>query len=124
MSALAGVRPSFAPPVPQSQEELHLSESMVLDLVLRRLLLDGFSTLQSLSKSLRLSIPIIDKAFRHLRGQQLLEVKGMIGNDYQFVLSQAGKDLATPGELVRPVFPLNQLATQYTTAGQSSKAPC
>jgi hypothetical protein len=95
MSSLAGVPPSFAPPVPQSYEELHLSESLVLDLVLRRLLLDGFSSLQSLGRSLRLSIPIVDKAFRHLRSQQLLEVKGMIGNDYQFVLSQAGKDLAT-----------------------------
>ncbi len=76
-------------------EDLHLSQSLVLDLVLRRLLLDGFSSLQGLSKSLRLSIPIVDQAFRHLRKQQLLEVKGMIGNDYQFVLSQAGRELAT-----------------------------
>jgi hypothetical protein len=48
-----------------------------------------------LAKSLRLSVPVVDKAFQHLRKQQLLEVKGMLGNDYQFVLSQAGKDLAT-----------------------------
>jgi hypothetical protein len=94
-ATFAGVRPSFAPPVPQTIEELNLSDSLVLDLVLRRMLLDGFSSLQKLSKSLRLSIPIIDRAFRHLRGQQLVEVKGMLGNDYQFVLSQAGKDLAT-----------------------------
>ena len=94
-ATFAGVRPSFAPPVPQTIEELNLPDSLVLDLVLRRLLLDGFSSLQKLSKSLRLSIPIIDRAFRHLRGQQLLEVKGMLGNDYQFVLSQAGKELAT-----------------------------
>ncbi len=95
MSTLSGVSSNFAPPVPQSMEELRLSESMVFDLVLRRMLLDGFCSLQGLSKSLRLSVPIIDQAFRHLRGQQLLEVKGMIGNDYQFVLSQAGKELAT-----------------------------
>lgn len=95
MASLAGVRPSFAPPVPQTMEDLHLSESLVLDLVLRRLLLEGFSSLQRLSKSLRLSIPIVDRTFRHLRRQQLVEVKGMLGNDYQFTLSQAGKDLAT-----------------------------
>ncbi len=95
MSTLTGVSSSFAPAVPQSMEELHLSESIVFDLVLRRLLLDGFSSLQGLSKSLRLSVPIIDHAFRHLRNQRLLEVKGMVGNDYQFVLSQAGKELAT-----------------------------
>ncbi len=94
-SAISGVRPSFAPPIPQSFEELNLPESLVLDLVLRRLLLDGFSSLQRLSKSLRLSLPIIDHAFRQLRTQQLIEVKGMLGNDYQFVLSEAGKQLAT-----------------------------
>ncbi len=68
---------------------------MVLDLVLRRLLLEGFSTLQSLSERLRLSLPIVDLAFRQLRQQQLLEVKGMVGNDYQFVLTSAGKQLAS-----------------------------
>jgi hypothetical protein len=67
----------------------------VLDLVLRRCLLEGFMTLGRLSKSLRVAIPVVDQAFRHLRSQQLVEVKGMIGNDYQFVLSAAGKDLAT-----------------------------
>ena len=79
MATLAGVRPSFAPPVPQNLEELNLAESMVLDLVLRRLLLEGFSSLQGLSTKLRLSIPIVEQAFRHLRSQQLVEVKGMIG---------------------------------------------
>lgn len=95
MSTLAGTQSSFAPPVPQTTEELHLSESLIFDLMLRRLLLDGFSSLQGLSVSLRLAVPIIDRAFQQLRRQQLLEVKGMIGNDYQFVLSQAGKELAT-----------------------------
>lgn len=95
MSTLANTSPSFAPPVPQTTEDLHLPESLILDLVLRRLLLDGFSSLQGLSASLRLAVPIIDTAFQNLRKQRLLEVKGMIGNDYQFVLSQAGKELAT-----------------------------
>ena len=51
--------------------------------------------LESLAKHLRVSIPIVDVAFKHLRLQQLVEVKGMIGNDYSFVLSQAGKQLAS-----------------------------
>ena len=54
-----------------------------------RLLLEGFSTLKSLRDSLRLSLPIVHYAFSHLRNQQYLEVKGMIGNDYSFVLSQS-----------------------------------
>jgi len=58
-------------------------------------MLEGFSSLASLSRALKLSLPIIDQAFRQLRSQQLLEVKGMVGNDYTFVLSQAGKNLAS-----------------------------
>ncbi len=85
----------FAPPVPQNYGDLALPESLVLDLVLRRLLMQGFSSLKSLTEALKLSLPIVDTAFRHLRGQQLVEVKGMIGNDYSFVLSQAGKQLAS-----------------------------
>jgi hypothetical protein len=95
MSILPALRSSFAPASPQDYETLGIPESLVLDLVLRRLLLEGFSNLQSLSRSLKLSLPIVDQAFRHLRSQQLLEVKGMIGNDYTFVLSQAGKNLAS-----------------------------
>jgi predicted ATPase with chaperone activity len=67
---------------------------LVLDLVLRRLLLEGFSNLQSLSQTLKLSVPILNIVFNHMRQQQMVDVKGMVGNDYHFTLSQAGKLLA------------------------------
>lgn len=92
---MTGLRTGFAPAVPETFEALGISQSLVLDLVLRRLLLEGYSTLQSLSKSLRLSVAIIDTIFRHMRQQQLIEVKGMLGNDYNFLLSAAGRALAT-----------------------------
>jgi hypothetical protein len=95
MTAFAGVRAGFVPAVPKNHEELGIPRSLVLDLVLRRLLIEGYSTLQSLAKALKLSIPIVDAAFRQLRSHQHVEVKGMIGNDYQFILSQSGKQLAT-----------------------------
>lgn len=93
-ATLASTRPAFRPPAPQTFEELGISQSLVLDLVLRRLLLEGFSNLQSLSQSLRLSVPILNIVFNHMRTQQMVEVKGMLGNDYHFTLSQAGKTLA------------------------------
>ncbi len=95
METLAPVRSAFAPPVPQTFEQLGIGESLVLDLVLRRMLLEGMSNLQRLSRCLRLSVPIIDAVFRHMRQQQLVEVKGMSGNDYNFSLSVAGKQLAS-----------------------------
>jgi len=95
MTSTDALRSTYSPSTPQSIEELGISQSLVLDLVLRRLLLEGFSTLASLSNSLRLSLPIVDIIFRQLRQQQLVEVKGMIGNDYHFVLTSAGKQLGS-----------------------------
>jgi hypothetical protein len=89
------VKKSFAPKVPQTFEELGISQSLVLDLMTRRLLLEGFSTLQNLSDKLKLSLPILNIVFQHMRQQQLVEVKGMVGNDYHFTLSSAGKLLAS-----------------------------
>jgi hypothetical protein len=95
MTSLYGPRSSFSSTTPQSIEELGIPQSLVIDLVLRRLLLEGFSTLASLSAALRLALPVIDFVFRHLRAQQVIEVKGMVGNDYQFILTTAGKQLAS-----------------------------
>jgi hypothetical protein len=94
METLAPVRSAFNPPTPQTFEQLGIPETLVLDLVLRRMLLEGTSNLQRLAKNLRLSVAIVDIVFRHMRQQQLVEVKGMNGNDYSFSLSAAGKQLA------------------------------
>jgi len=94
-ATLAPTRSGFSPSVPQNFEELGISQSLVMDLVLRRLLLEGFSNLQGLSEKLKLSVPILNVIFNQMRQQQLVEVKGMIGNDYHFTLSQAGKLLAS-----------------------------
>src|SRR5580698_5315995 len=94
MATFAPVRSTFSPPIPQGLKELGVPETLVLDLVLRRLLIEGYSSLASLSRSLRLSVPVIDAVFKHMRAQQLVEIKGMTGNDYNFLLSSAGKQLA------------------------------
>jgi hypothetical protein len=94
-ATLAPANTTFSPSVPQTFEELGISESLVLDLVVRRLMLEGFSNLQSLSNTLKLAVPVLNTVFNHMRQLQLVEVKGMIGNDYNFTLSQAGKQLAS-----------------------------
>jgi hypothetical protein len=93
-ATLAPAHTAFSPAIPQTFEDLGISQSLVLDLVVRRLLLEGFSNLQSLSNTLKLSVPILNIVFTHMRQLQLVEVKGMLGNDYNFTLSQAGKLLA------------------------------
>jgi hypothetical protein len=81
--------------VPQNFEDLGIQQSLILDLVLRRMLLEGTSTLMNLSDKLRVSVAIIDQIFRYMRNQQLVEVKGMLGNDYHFSLSGTGRNLAS-----------------------------
>src|SRR5262249_15884050 len=95
MITYAPVRTAFAPSIPQNFSELGISQNLVLDLFLRPMLIEGYSNLASLSRALRISIPIVDQAFKHMRQQQLVEVKGMSGNDYNFVLSAAGKQYAS-----------------------------
>jgi hypothetical protein len=94
-SALTAVRADFTPKIPQTIDELGITQSLVVDLVLRRVLLEGFSNLQTISQKLKLSGSIVNTVFQHMRQQQLVEVKGMVGNDYQFTLSGAGKALAS-----------------------------
>src|SRR5258708_1088661 len=94
MAAFAPVRTASSPAIPQNFAELGISEGLVLDLMLRRMVIEGNCTLASLGRSLRLAVPIVDAVFKHMRQQQLVEVKGMSGNDYNFVLSQAGNHMA------------------------------
>lgn len=122
-AATAGLRSGFVPSIPQTIEELGISQNLMLDLVLRRLMLEGYCTLSSLSSKLRVSIPVVDHVFRYMRQQQLVEVKGMIGNDYQFVLSGSGKQLASDR------FAISQYAgaapvslTQYQNATRAQSA--
>ncbi|MEP6963713.1 MAG: AAA family ATPase, partial [Acidobacteriota bacterium] len=95
MATFAPVRSNYRPSIPQDLKSLCVPETLVLDLVLRRMLIEGFSSLAGLSRSLRIAIPVVDAVFKHMRSQQLVEIKGMNGNDYNFVLSAAGKQLAS-----------------------------
>ncbi|MBZ5593042.1 MAG: AAA family ATPase [Acidobacteriia bacterium] len=83
----------FTPPVPRDMESLGLSSGLVMDLVLRRLSVESTGTIQSLSHFLKLPVPIVHAVFTNLRQQQLVEVKGMVGNDYRISLSGAGRSL-------------------------------
>src|SRR5215469_12090793 len=89
------IRPAFYPTVPERMEDLGVSEGLLLDLIVRRLSLEGTSTLADLGAKLKLSYPVADHLFRTMRQHQLVEVKGMLGNDYWITLSGAGRTLAS-----------------------------
>jgi len=92
--------PPCWPPVPTRLEDWNLPRPMMLDLMLRHIRVQGMATLGSLTASMRLSPGAVHELFQHLRQQQLLEVPGMVGNDYSVRLTTRGREQATvAGEL-------------------------
>lgn len=88
------VNPAFSPETSSGLQDLDIPESLVEDLMLRRLYTQGLSSIKSLSHSLRLPFPVILALFQRLRQQQLFEVTGVDGNDYTFTLSGEGREQA------------------------------
>jgi hypothetical protein len=82
------------PVVPERLEDLGIANSTVTDLILRYLWLHGAGSLEALHGVLKLSFPVLETLFHQFRVQHLLDVKGMLGNDYSFVLTATGRDLA------------------------------
>jgi len=88
------LRPEFSPRAVKDLRSLDIPESLVDDLILRRLYTMGSGSIKSLSSSLKLSFSLVQAMFERLRKQQLLIVTGMEGVDYNFTLSEAGRNLA------------------------------
>src|SRR3984893_8570766 len=108
------VRQDCWPLIPDRVEDLGIPRALIMDLILRYLWLHGAGTLASLHDSLKLSFPILETMFHQFRGQQLLEVKGMVGNDYSFSLTAAGRALATArNEVCQYVGPAPVSIQQY-----------
>src|SRR5436190_5345917 len=83
------------PIIPDRIEDMDIPRSLLGDLVLRYLWLHGSATLGALHETLKLSFPVLEAIFHQYRQQQLLEVKGMVGNDYSFTLTTSGRSQAT-----------------------------
>jgi predicted ATPase with chaperone activity len=102
------------PIVPDRLEDLGVPRSVVADLVLRYLWLHGSGTLHLLHQTLKLSFPLLETLFHQFRNQQLLEVKGMTGDDYSFTLTATGRaQAAGRNEVCQYVGPAPVSIQQY-----------
>ncbi|HUK16027.1 MAG TPA: hypothetical protein VLW65_06410 [Bryobacteraceae bacterium] len=116
-------RQDARPPIPDRLNDLGLPRAMVGDLILRYLWLHGSGTLEALHESLKLSFPILETLFHQFRQQQLLDVKGMMGNDYSFTLTSTGRALATArNEVCQYVGPAPVSIQQYHEVVKSQSA--
>src|SRR5215469_10417925 len=111
------------PPIPDRLDDLGLPRAMVSDLILRYLWLHGSGTLGALHDSLKLSFPILETMFHQFRQQQLLDVKGMVGNDYSFSLTGAGRaQAASRTEICQYVGPAPVSLDQYDRVVKAQRA--
>jgi predicted ATPase with chaperone activity len=117
------VRPDSRPVIPDKIEDLGVRRALVSDLVLRYLWLHGSATLTALHQTLKLSFPLLETLFHQFRQQQLLEVKGMVGNDYAFMLTVGGRVQATARyEVCQYVGPTPVSIQQYQSVVKSQSA--
>jgi len=84
----------FLPAAPVNQEQSGIGSALIEDLFLRHVHLKRCNTISSLSESMALSYPIVERVFREVRAQRLLEVSGMVADDYIFSLTGAGRIMA------------------------------
>jgi hypothetical protein len=111
------------PMIPDRIEELAIPRAVVSDLILRYLWLHGSGTLSALHEFLKLSFPVLETIFHTFRQQQLLEVKGMTGNDYSFTLTASGRALATArNEVCQYVGPAPVSIQQYAKVVKAQAA--
>ncbi len=109
--------------IPDRVEDLGIPRSVATDLVLRYLWLHGSGTLAALNETLKLSFPVLETLFHQFRNQQLLEVKGMTGNDYSFTLTAGGRAMAsTRTEICQYVGPAPVSIQQYAKIVKSQAA--
>ncbi len=116
-------QPAYLPKIPTTIEELGIPASVVSDLVLRRAFVQGTTTLSSLSESLKLSLPIIERVYREMYDMHFIDQRKMIGNDYYFALTSAGRTQATERfRLTRYAGPAPVSMKEYQRAVRSQSA--
>jgi predicted ATPase with chaperone activity len=81
-------------PIPQTMEELGIRRSLLEDLAVKFLYLEGEMTVRELARKMRISTGVIKDVFDYLRKEQFIEIKGMAAGDFRVTTTMAGKERA------------------------------
>lgn len=79
------------PPSPESVAEGGVRQSILEDLTLKTLYINGSLSLRELSAEMRLGFGVVNELLRRLRTEQLCEVTGMTGNIPQIAITTNGR---------------------------------
>jgi hypothetical protein len=82
-------------PVPRTIEDLGLPETVIVDLILRRILFDGRTLLTRMADALGLTGQLTESIVRYLReDKKYVDFESMVGRDWLVGLTAVGKKLA------------------------------
>jgi predicted ATPase with chaperone activity len=84
----------YFPAEPRTHLDLDVPHNLLVDLMLKITMLEGVTSIARLGDIMKIDGRISDKVFQHLRKEQLVEVKGMQGNDYELGLTATGRKVA------------------------------
>ncbi|HTA42178.1 MAG TPA: hypothetical protein VK789_07015 [Bryobacteraceae bacterium] len=108
---------------PASIQDLGIRETLVNDLFLKQAFQAGTCTMQSLAGTLKLPVALIHTVFHRMKSLQMIEVKGMVGDDYSFILTTAGKNAAQERlQVSRYIGPVPVSMNQYDKAVRAQVA--
>lgn len=79
------------PSAPSTIGELGVPDTLIEDLILQRLVLDGRSSVTRMASATALAVSIVDNSVDALRQRMLLEIQGMNGRDYVLAPTEKGK---------------------------------
>jgi len=79
------------PSSPSTLHELGVPASLIEDIILQRLVIDGRSSVTRMAAATALSVGIVDSTVDGLRQRMLLEIQGMDGRDYILAPTDKGK---------------------------------
>jgi hypothetical protein len=109
---------------PHTLDDLRVPATLVEDLVLRRVLLDGRTTTLRLADSLAVSVSLMERVVEGLRTLRMVEVQGSEGRNLELTLSDLGKQQANERmQLCRYVGPMPVCLHDYTNVvvGQAAR---
>ena len=90
MSTAENAHPAY-PTMPSSIEDLGITPSLIEDIILQRLVMDGRSSVTRMAQATALSVGVVDSTVDGLRQRLLLEIQGMDGRDYILAPTDKGK---------------------------------
>ena len=90
MTSATHAPPSY-PSSPSSIDDLGVAASLIEDIILQRLVIDGRSSVSRMAQATALSVGVVDSIVDGLRQRMYLEIQGMDGRDYILAPTDKGK---------------------------------